>query len=210
MKPSGDADMRKNTLEEEIAKLTAMAREKGGDAVSLPASSVVTAEWVRMKCYFGCKGFGRRFGCPPYSPTPEQTAKVLSEFSTALLIRFDGDVGETDPKRYVSHETTHHVQKMTYEMEKTAFEDGFYKVLCYAGHQCGWCASCAAKEPGAKESDCRFRHKMRPSMEASGIDVYATCKNAGWDLDVIKCSERKEGGLLLEHPMTTVMLLLLE
>ncbi|HJJ38806.1 MAG TPA: DUF2284 domain-containing protein, partial [Methanocorpusculum sp.] len=102
------------------------------------------------------------------------------------------------------------VQKMSHEMEKTAFEDGFYKVLCYTGHQCGWCASCAAKEPGAKESDCRFRNKMRPAMEASGIDVYATCKAAGWELDVIKCSEREEGGLKLEHPMTTVMMLLLE
>lgn len=202
--------MTKPAIEDEIAKLTAMAREKGGDAVFIPASKIVTAEWVRMKCYFGCKGFGRRFSCPPYSPTPEQTKKVLSEFTSALLVKFVGDAGEPDPKRYVSHETTRYVQQMTHKLEKTAFNDGFYKVLCYTGHQCGWCASCAAKEPGARESDCRFREKMRPSMEASGIDVYATCKNAGWNLDVIACSSSPEGGLVLEHPMTTVMLLLLE
>ena len=85
-----------NTIEEEIEKLTAFAREMGGDAKAIPASAVVTAEWVRMKCYFGCQGFGRRFGCPPYSPTPAETAAVLKEFSTALLVRFDGDVAEAD------------------------------------------------------------------------------------------------------------------
>ena len=86
-----------NTIEEEIEKLTAFARERGGDAAAIPASAVVTAEWVRMKCYFGCQGFGRRFGCPPYSPTPKETAEVLKEFKTALLVRFDGDVAEAGP-----------------------------------------------------------------------------------------------------------------
>ncbi|HJJ35555.1 MAG TPA: DUF2284 domain-containing protein [Methanocorpusculum sp.] len=198
------------TIDDEVARLVSIVREKGGEAKAIPASSVVTGEWVRMKCYFGCKGFGRRFSCPPYSPTPETTAKVLSEYSTALLVRYVGDVGEPDPKRYVSHETTRYVQQLMQTLEKTAFMDGFYKVLCYTGHQCGWCASCAAKEPGTRESDCRFRNKMRPSMEASGIDVYATCKNAGWELEVLECSQREEGGLLLNKPMTTVMLLLLE
>jgi len=202
--------MTRHTIDQEVAKLISLVQEKGGEAKAISASSVVTGEWVRMKCYFGCKGFGRRFSCPPYSPTPETTAKVLSEYSTALLVRYVGDVGEPDPKRYVSHETTRYVQEMMSSLEQTAFMDGFYKVLCYTGHQCGWCRSCAAKESGAQASDCRVRNKMRPSMEAAGIDVYATCKNVGWELDVLECSLREEGGLLLNKPMTTVMLLLLE
>ena len=76
-----------NTLEEEIAKLTGIVREKGGDAAAIPASAVVTAEWVRMKCLFGCQGFGRRFGCPPYSPTPKETAAVLKEFTAPVYSR---------------------------------------------------------------------------------------------------------------------------
>ncbi|MDO5845656.1 MAG: DUF2284 domain-containing protein [Methanocorpusculum sp.] len=193
----------------ETDKLTAFIREKGGDAVVIPAEKIVTAEWVRMKCLFGCQGYGRRFGCPPYSPTPAETAKVLKEFSTALLIRFDGDVGETSPERLVSREMTRFVQQTMYEVEKTAFADGFYKVLAYTGHQCGWCKSCAAKEKGAVASDCRVRKKMRPSMEAAGIDVYATCKAAGWELGVLSCTA-VEGGTILDSPMSTIMLLLLE
>lgn len=198
-----------NTLEEEIAKLTGIVREMGGDAAAIPASAVVTAEWVRMKCLFGCQGFGRRFGCPPYSPTPKETAAVLKEFKTALLVRFDEDVGEAGPERLVTRELTAYVQQMMYELEKTAFADGFYKVLTYTGHQCGWCKSCAAKEKGATASDCRLRKKMRPSMEAAGIDVYATAKAAGWELGILTCSD-VPGGKKLDSPMTTVMMLLLE
>lgn len=33
--------------------------------------------------------------------------------------------------------------------------------------------------------ECRFPHIARPSMEALGIDVFATAKNAGFDLKVI-------------------------
>lgn len=201
--------MSRNAVDEEILKLTAFAREKGADAVKLDANKIVTAEWVRMKCYFGCQGFGRRFGCPPYSPTPAETAKVVSEFKTALLVRFCGDIAEASAERLVTRELTAYVQQMMYEMEKMAFEDGFYKVLCYTGHQCGWCKSCAAKEKGATESDCRVRKKMRPSMEAAGIDVYATCKAAGWELGILTCSDIP-GGKKLDSPMTTVMMLLLE
>lgn len=202
--------MTKLNVNDEVAKLITLVRSQGGDAVKISPSSVVTAEWVRMKCYFGCKGFGRRFSCPPYSPTPETTAKILTEFSTALLIKYVGDIGKPDVKRYVSHETTRYVQQMMQTLEQTAFDDGYYKVLTYTGHQCGWCASCAAKKTNAKETDCLFRHKMRPSMEAAGIDVFATCKNAGWDLEVLDCSDQTEGSVSVREPMTTVMLLLLD
>lgn len=196
-------------INEEIEKLTKIIRDKGGDAVAVKTSDIITAEWVRMKCEFGCTGFGRRFSCPPYSPTPARTRAVLDEFETGLLIRFDGDVGVTTPERLVSREMTRYVQNVCLELEKTAFSDGFYKVLAYTGHQCGLCKSCAAKEKGATITDCRFRKDVRPSPEAAGIDVYETCRRAGWNLGVLSCT-KVEGGSVLDSPMTTIMILLLE
>ena len=35
-------------------------------------STVVTDPWVRFKCQFGCRGYGKSYGCPPDTPTPEQ------------------------------------------------------------------------------------------------------------------------------------------
>ncbi len=200
---------RKYTVPEEIGRLTAFIREKGGDATALPADRIVTGEWVRMKCLYGCNGFGRRFSCPPYTPTPAETQAALDCYNQTLLIRFDGDIGETTPERLVSREMTRYVQTVMFDTEAMAFADGFYKAFGYTGHQCGWCGSCCAKLEGAVVTDCKNRRMMRPSMEAAGIDVYATCANAGWDLDVLECIQ-VPGGTALTTPMTTVMLLLLE
>lgn len=199
--------VKRATIEEELSRLTEFVRAKGGDAMPIAADKVVTGAWVRMKCLFGCNGFGRRFSCPPYTPTPVETQAVLDCYSHALLVRFDGDVGETTPERLVSREMTWYVQTVMFALEEMAFRDGFYKAFGYTGHQCGWCGKCAAKEVGTVITDCKNRQKMRPSMEAAGIDVYVTCAAAGWELDVLECTE-VERGLVLNTPMTTVMLLL--
>ena len=44
------------------------------------ANSIVTAEWVRRKCQFGCDGYGHSLTCPPYSPSPEQTRKMVKGY----------------------------------------------------------------------------------------------------------------------------------
>ncbi len=199
----------KQEKEDMIAELVRFVVEKGGEATMIPAKNIVTAEWVRQKCLFGCSGYGRRFSCPPYSPTPSETRKVLKEYKTALLIKFIGDVGETTPERLVSREMTAYVQNVMYELETMAFSAGFYKAFAYTGHQCGLCARCPAKDDGAGITGCMNRRKMRPSMEAAGIDVYATCASADWDLDILSCTN-VPGGSVLDSPMTTVMLLLIE
>jgi len=45
----------------------------------------VTAEWVRLKCQFGCDGFGQRLSCPPNTPAPEQVKRVLAVYRRALI-----------------------------------------------------------------------------------------------------------------------------
>ncbi len=194
---------------DDISELVRFIVEKGEDATLIPAKDIVTAEWVRQKCLYGCNGFGRRFSCPPYIPTPAETRKVLKEYKTAILIKFLGDVGETTPERLVSREMTTYVQEVMYELEKMAFSAGFYKAFGYTGHQCGLCTHCTAKDDGAELTDCLNRRKMRPSMEAAGIDVYATCASVGWDLEILSCT-KVNGGSVLDPPMTTVTLLLIE
>lgn len=63
---------------------------------------MVTAEWVRLKCQFGCGGYGRRLTCPPYSPTPERTRAVLDEYGVAILVHNPGRRNWKSMKRIVS------------------------------------------------------------------------------------------------------------
>jgi predicted metal-binding protein len=47
----------------------AQAKRAGAlEAKTIPASNVVTAEWVRLKCQFGCDGYGNGLCCPPRTP----------------------------------------------------------------------------------------------------------------------------------------------
>ena len=56
------------------------------DAVVISPRSVVTAAWVRLRCQFGCSEFGQCLTCPPHSPAPETTRRVLDEYKTAILL----------------------------------------------------------------------------------------------------------------------------
>ncbi|MFH1011878.1 MAG: DUF2284 domain-containing protein, partial [bacterium] len=45
---------------------------------------------------------------------------------------------------------------------------------------CSLCESCDVKKP------CHFPEQARPSMEACGIDVFSTARNAGWKIEVVQ------------------------
>ena len=59
------------------------------EAKIIPVDTIVTAEWVRLKCQYGCSGYNKRLTCPPFSPTPDETRRILQEFRSVLLIHGD-------------------------------------------------------------------------------------------------------------------------
>jgi len=61
------------------------------EAKVISPESVITAPWVRLKCQFGCGGWGQRLTCPPHSPAPEQTRAVLDCYHTAVLVHCPGE-----------------------------------------------------------------------------------------------------------------------
>ena len=65
-------------LRVEAAPWVERAQELGaaGAALISPAS-VVTAQWVRLKCQYGCGLYGHCLTCPPHSPTPQLTRRLL-------------------------------------------------------------------------------------------------------------------------------------
>jgi predicted metal-binding protein len=129
-------------------------------------TDVVTAPWVRLKCQFGCDGYGQCLTCPPYSPTPDQMRKVLDGYQRAMLIHFDEDA---DTKATVV------------ELEREIFLRGAWKAFGLGAGPCYFCESCVLRE-GA----CRHAERARPAMEACGIDVYTTARRAGFPIEVVR------------------------
>jgi predicted metal-binding protein len=129
-------------------------------------ADVETADWVRLKCQFGCDGFGQCLVCPPFTPTPQQMRKVLDCYSRAILIHF---TPEAEIKATVA------------QLEREIFILGAWKALGLGAGPCYFCRSCPV-EKGL----CRYPERARPAMEACGIDVFTTAKKAGFPIEVIQ------------------------
>lgn len=156
-------------------KYRRLAVEAGADVAKvIPARYVVTAEWVRLKCQFGCGGYNKRLCCPPYTPTPGTTRMMLAEYRRALIFAYRGEEGRKERRR---------MHRFLTGLERTAFLDGYYKALGLGAGPCRFCRVCDTTKR------CRFPELARPSMESCGIDVYATCRNAGIRLEVVTSYE---------------------
>jgi predicted metal-binding protein len=154
------------------------------DWVIIAPSQVVTAPWVRMKCRFGCSGFGQRLCCPPYSPTSEETRQVLDSYHRAILLHQHWQKG---------YETTQKFNALLVDLERSLFLQGFYKAFAMGSGPCTLCAQCDTSGP------CRNAELARPAMEACGIDVFATARAQELPIEVVRThkQERDLYGLVL-------------
>jgi predicted metal-binding protein len=155
-----------------LRKYVAQALAAGAhEAKMILVSNVAVAEWVRLKCQFGCDGFGNGRCCPPHTPTPELMKRVLADYRHALIYSYVCTPSDYRPKRG-------RMRKLVAELERTAFLDGHYKAFGLADGPCRFCRDCNLT------GDCRHPELARPSMESCGIDVYATARNSGIKLEV--------------------------
>jgi predicted metal-binding protein len=138
--------------------------------------SVVTAPWVRLKCQFGCPGFDKGYCCPPHTPTPEETRKILDYYNRAILFHIEVPhmlEREKLYRRYFDRLVT---------LEGNLFKDGYYKAFLFLSGPCRICKTCAKQEGTA----CNFLYRARPSMEGCGIDVYQTARNNGFFIKTLR------------------------
>ncbi len=207
---------------EEIERLSGLARERGATARPIRPDQVVVSEWVRFKCRYGCKGYAKHLSCPPYAPGPEDTRRMMSEYTAALLLLFEGVPGQLDLRPEAIPEDFHPYYKelilwvndTVHFLEKSAFYDGFYKAFGMGAYPCIYCEHCVAEEhEGIVDESirrlCRHMDKVRPSMEAAGIDVFATAKSAGWELSTIPC-KNMEYGKIVHANIRSIGLVLIE
>lgn len=72
------------------------------------------------------------------------------------------------------------------------FLDGYYKVIAFGSGPCKKCANCSAER-------CNFPGQTVPSMEACGIEVFATVRNNGLEIHPLreKTEVQNHFGLLM-------------
>lgn len=160
------------------------ALAKGVDGAKvIDPHSVVTAEWVRMKCQFGCHRFGTMLCCPPRTPTPEVMRKVIDSYQKAILLH----------RRLSKDEKTKDFNQTIVHLEIKIFLDGYYRAWSMGSGPCRLCPTCDPTTP------CKHAKIARPSMEACGIDVFKTARDNGFSIEVRKTREEDRDlfGLIL-------------
>lgn len=162
---------------------------------------VVPGQWVKWKCIYGCVSSGRKLCCPPYVPSPGETREMFGEYERALLVGFPASARGGGRVKYYRQ-----IAVALVELEREAFLLGCEKAFVLGAGPCYFCDKCIVEDlpentpPDVARTRCRHHKLMRPSMEALGIDVFSTVRNAGLEIGVVdkeRAEETRYFGLLL-------------
>jgi predicted metal-binding protein len=160
------------------------------------AALIVVDERVRLKCNVPvCKNYNVCLMCPPNVMPLDEFRNVLARFQKALIVQIAYDVPDwmlerihaaedlatlyTDDAYLKGWDQTYLAAKNTLDtiaarLEADAFKKGLKFATAFSAGKCTLCEACAGVG-----NRCRNPYKARPSMEAMGIDVGETARNAG-------------------------------
>ena len=167
----------------DLKALEALFIERGfPDFRWLDPGEVVVAEWVRMKCRFGCREYGRNAACPPHAPSVEECARFFREYGRMAVFHFAKTVDRPEDR----HAWTRKLNLELLKLEQELFLAGFVKAFLLFFDSCGICLECAAGRTACKEPKL-----ARPTPEGLGVDVFTTVRKVGYPIDVLPDYDRE-------------------
>ena len=164
--------------DDNVKKYYDMLKSSGADlAMKIDTKTIVTAAWTIYRCQFGCNTYGKSHCCPPNAPTWKQTQEMIDCFQYGVLFRCHSmDI----------------VTPLAVKVARELFLDGYYKVIAFGSGPCQKCKKC-------NPDFCSFPKETVPAMEACGIDVFATVRANGLQIQTLRNEEEVQNhfGLLL-------------
>jgi predicted metal-binding protein len=167
------------------------ARANGFDDFKwINPQEIVTGHWVRAKCQFGCRFYGRKACCPPEIPSVAECRNLFNEYSKGLLVHLTRAF--VDPQERFSWSRDVNPKALT--LERDVFLLGFHKAFMFSPTPCNICAECKSSK-----EECADPSKARPTLEAYCVDVFATARKFGYPIGVLKgfSEETNRYGVLL-------------
>ena len=143
----------------------------------LDPAQVEVAQWVRMKCAYGCGSYGRIASCPPNTPSLAECRQFFAEYSAAVVFHFEKTVAQPEARHAWSRETN----LALLQLERAVFLAGYHKAFLLFMDSCHLCVDCAS----AREA-CVNARQSRPSPEGMAMDVFATVRKLGYPIEVLR------------------------
>jgi predicted metal-binding protein len=137
------------------------------------AEDILVAEWVNLKCLYGCSRYNRSWCCPPATPGPDKVRQILAEYSQAILLQSSHYLPNFYREDNRKRSSMVRCWKGTVSLERVLFLEGYHKAFSLVGESCALCKKCAYP------NNCRFPQEKRPSLESFSIDVVGTLHRLG-------------------------------
>ena len=138
--------------------------------------SFIVAQWVRMKCQYGCKEYGKSAVCPPNTPTVNECKQFFQEYSEAVLFHFQAAVKKPE-NRFL---WTKKINSKLNKLERDVFLLGYQKAFLLYMDTCCLCEDCESER-----IKCKYPKLARPAAEALAVDVFATVRQYNYPIDVL-------------------------
>ena len=136
---------------------------------------IAVAQWVRVKCTFGCADYGLGT-CPPNTPSVEECGRFFSEYESAVIVKLSV---QAEKSAYPSKWSREMTDKLL-GAERDIFLLNNPKTFLLNQTCCTLCGNCSGDRKG-----CTDKARSRPSPESFAVDVYQTVRNAGMEINVI-------------------------
>lgn len=164
---------------EVLAEILALGQQHGMlELVPISVSKISVAEWVQLKCKYGCKNYGTSWCCPPETPTPEKAKSLLAEYNRALLFIGRSKNLHFYRENHQKRRAQVKLWKVAVAIERLLFLRGYHKAFALVSENCALCKVCAYPK------SCKFPIHRRPSMESFAIDVFQTLRNIGKSFNI--------------------------
>lgn len=138
---------------------------------------IVVAQWVRMKCAFGCPGYGSIASCPPNTPTVEACREFFQEYDKGVIFHITNQFENPDDR----HAWSKGINLKLSALEREVFHAGHHKAFLLFMDSCHICGDC-----GRARTDCVHAKTSRPSPEGMAVDVFSTVRQYGLPIDVLR------------------------
>jgi predicted metal-binding protein len=137
---------------------------------------IVVAQWVRMKCVFGCSEYGKNACCPPNTPTVPECRRFFDEYTQGIIFRFEKSVDKPEDRKLWSEQVNLGLSKL----ERDVFLAGNQKAFMLFMDSCQLCPDCASTR-----ADCKNAKAARPAPESMAVDVFSTARKFGYPIEVL-------------------------
>lgn len=206
LQETGDDPSATESVEEVLEGIKDKAIELGShgkmrvEAKVISASQITVDERAKYKCYYPmCRWFGSNIMCPPLTPMADDVRQLVGRYKHAVLLRVLGKAEHFTTEgwqRRLNHKYFMKLNNLVHMVEAYAQRKGNYLAIGFGAGHCRLCGleinpdvKCVAVGKGGTDyTKCPYPLRLRPAMEAMGIDAFETASNVGWESNFIGAS----------------------